>query len=795
MAAPVFTGLDNNPAYTENLSPVVLDSNATISDADIGASTPFTGATLTLARSGGADPDDVFSATGDVFSDGQVVVTDTIEDPENPGNFILVDLPIGAYTNTDGTLVITFNDQATAARINTVLQALRYANGSEAPPASVTIGYTFDNGEQATGSITVGVTPANDNPAIDQLDGAAFYVPGSAAAVLSPGIVISDIDSPMLSQATVTIVSGFDADDVLSADVGSTGIAANYAAGVLTLSGAATLEQYRQVLATVAYSSSNPDPGFNGSRSLQWEITDSGGLASGLSGSTLDFNPVIDLDQSGAGTGFATTFTEGGAPVAIADSDAVITVSSSTFISALTVVLTNARPGDTLSATVSGGLTASVDNSVAGQVTLTISGSGATSTYEDALRSVTFNNASASVSAETRDVTFVVTDQNNSSVAAHATVTVSAVNDPGSATNDTAATAGNSALSVAAAQGVLANDSDPDGLVVITGNVATSQGGAIQFAADGSYTYTPAADFLGTDTVGYTAEDAFGSQVSATLSIAVGPQQGTQGDDSFTGALGITAIDAGNGIDMITFGFRLVDATVIYQGNTVIIDSASSHTVLSGFEKYVFSDGTVDNNDGNVLVDDLFYFSQYHDVWSAHARCRAALQHCRLARGARSGRILLDADLSVGQPGCERGRRQSTRTVPCVRLAGRTRALAQVRCRGVSRGQPGRRGRAHRSAGAFSRSSARRRDASPSRRPRSLTAGGFDYVYYLQNNPDVAAARVDPLQHFQIDRLAGRAQSERAVRHQRLSCDLHRRCGGARQSARPLQHRRLARGP
>ena len=52
MAAPVFTGLDNNPAYIENLSPVVLDSNATISDADIGASTPFTGATLTLARSG-----------------------------------------------------------------------------------------------------------------------------------------------------------------------------------------------------------------------------------------------------------------------------------------------------------------------------------------------------------------------------------------------------------------------------------------------------------------------------------------------------------------------------------------------------------------------------------------------------------------------------------------------------------------------------------------------------------------------------------------------------------------------
>ena len=30
-----------------------------------------------------------------------------------------------------------------------------------------------------------------------------------------------------------------------------------------------------------------------------------------------------------------------------------------------------------------------------------------------------------------------------------------------------------------------------------------------------------------------------------------------------------------------------------------------------------------------------------------------------------------------------------------------------------------------------------------------IAANGFDYVWYLQHNPDVAAAHVDPLQHFQ----------------------------------------------
>jgi len=58
---------------------------------------------------------------------------------------------------------------------------------------------------------------------------------------------------------------------------------------------------------------------------------------------------------------------------------------------------------------------------------------------------------------------------------------------------------------------------------------------------------------------------------------------------------------------------------VTYAGNKVIIDSATSHTVLTGFERYVFADGTVDNNDGNPLVDDLFYYSQNHDVWNAGA--------------------------------------------------------------------------------------------------------------------------------------------------------------------------------
>jgi hypothetical protein len=56
--------------------------------------------------------------------------------------------------------------------------------------------------------------------------------------------------------------------------------------------------------------------------------------------------------------------------------------------------------------------------------------------------------------------------------------------------------------------------------------------------------------------------------------------------------------------------------------------------VLTGFEKFVFTDGTVDNTHGSRLIDDLFYYARNHDVWNAHAERRAALQSVRLARRA-----------------------------------------------------------------------------------------------------------------------------------------------------------------
>ena len=61
---PQFAGLNGTPTFTEDGSPVVLDSDALISDAELDAANNYNGATLTLARNGGASANDVFGATG-----------------------------------------------------------------------------------------------------------------------------------------------------------------------------------------------------------------------------------------------------------------------------------------------------------------------------------------------------------------------------------------------------------------------------------------------------------------------------------------------------------------------------------------------------------------------------------------------------------------------------------------------------------------------------------------------------------------------------------------------------------
>lgn len=114
------------------------------------------------------------------------------------------------------------------------------------------------------------------------------------------------------------------------------------------------------------------------------------------------------------------------------------------------------------------------------------------------------------------------------------TIDVVAVEDAPVARDDSYTTSEDSPLSVAA-PGLLGNDHDAENDSMVVSLGVTTQNGTLALAADGSFTYTPTADYNGTDTFTYTVTDANGgSDVGrATLEVSAVNDAPEGSDDSF----------------------------------------------------------------------------------------------------------------------------------------------------------------------------------------------------------------------------------------------------------------------
>jgi VCBS repeat-containing protein len=98
-------------------------------------------------------------------------------------------------------------------------------------------------------------------------------------------------------------------------------------------------------------------------------------------------------------------------------------------------------------------------------------------------------------------------------------------NRPPLAAADSYSTPQDEMLTVAATEGVLANDTDADG-DLLTAEVATEPDhGVLELQEDGSFTYTPDSGFAGTDSFTYTVSDGAGS-ATGTVTLTVTAEAG-----------------------------------------------------------------------------------------------------------------------------------------------------------------------------------------------------------------------------------------------------------------------------
>jgi MYXO-CTERM domain-containing protein len=220
----------------------------------------------------------------------------------------------------------------------------------------------------------------------------------------------------------------------------------------------------------------SPAPDFNGNDSFTYEVSDGNGGTD-----TADVDVIVNAVND--------------APVALDDS---ATTDEDTDITVIVLGNDSDVEGDTLTVTIAGMPT----NGVA-----TVEASGSI-TYSP---STDFNGSDS--------FTYEVSDGNGGTATATVTITVNAINDAPVAVDDSATTDEDTAATIA----VLTNDSDIDGDTLTVTVTAVPANGVATVNADGSISYTPNADFNGSDSLTYEISDGNGGTANATVDITVNP--------------------------------------------------------------------------------------------------------------------------------------------------------------------------------------------------------------------------------------------------------------------------------
>ena len=118
--------------------------------------------------------------------------------------------------------------------------------------------------------------------------------------------------------------------------------------GILTLTGTASLAAYQTALLQITFDNTGTNPSTE-TRIIDVVVND-GTVASNLAHAIIEVTqvnntaPVVNLDADNStvvGTSFRATFTEGGAPIPIADIDTLITDADSTTLASATITLTD----------------------------------------------------------------------------------------------------------------------------------------------------------------------------------------------------------------------------------------------------------------------------------------------------------------------------------------------------------------------------------------------------------------------------------------------------------------------
>ena len=167
---------------------------------------------------------------------------------------------------------------ATICKYKNALESVKYDNSSGSPkPGDRTVTWVVNDGTSNSASVTttIGVTAANA-PVLAGLGGVLSYTESDGAKTIDSRINVTDNDSSILKSATVQISGGYVGSEDLLAFSDTSEITGSYSqsTGVLTLTGDATVAQYKAALESITYQNINDGNPNTANRTLTWRVND-----------------------------------------------------------------------------------------------------------------------------------------------------------------------------------------------------------------------------------------------------------------------------------------------------------------------------------------------------------------------------------------------------------------------------------------------------------------------------------------------------------------------------------------
>lgn len=427
-----------------------------------------------------------------------------------------------SFDAATGTMTMTGVSSVTNYR--TALRGITYRNINNADPSPLTrtISFTVNDLSANSNVVTrnISFTAVNDIPVLSGIEVAnVTYTEEQAATPITSSIVITDIDNNNVASATVQITTGFNSTyDVLAfADGGGITSAFNTTTGMLTLTGAASVATYQAALRSVTYQNTNNINPTTTTRTIRFIVND--GVASSVAVSrNVTFTAINDAPVLSAIEVADLSYSEGQTATNVTASLLALDGDSPNLMGATVQITGNfLSTEDVLSFTNAPGVTGAL-NAATG--TITFSGTGTVANYQAAIRSVKYRNSNNNTpSPLTRTLSYTVTDGSLSSNTVTRGIAVTPINDAPVAVNDNIATPEETPVDIQ----VLLNDTDVDNAIDPT-TVAIVTGpanGTISInAVTGVITYTPNAEFSGSNPFTYTVKDITGT-ISNTATVTV----------------------------------------------------------------------------------------------------------------------------------------------------------------------------------------------------------------------------------------------------------------------------------